>query len=216
MFTGIIEETGVVRSLRKGQESAEILISARVVPPTLKVGDSIAVNGVCLTVVRGGSVEFSADLSAETLERSSLGRSTPGRIVNLERSLVLGARLGGHFVQGHVDGVGRLLSVRASGDGAVIAISYPAELERYLVYKGSIAVEGISLTVSSLRASDFEVAVIPHTWDNTNLHLLKTGDLVNLETDILAKYFERYYSLGIDRDRANSNLTVEYLREQGF
>jgi riboflavin synthase len=216
MFTGIIEEIGVLQSLRKGHESAEILISARVIPPTLSLGDSVAVNGVCLTVIRSGAGEFSADLSAETLERSSLGQSVPGKMVNLERSLALGARLGGHFVQGHVDGVGRLLSVRKSGEGSVIAISYPAELERYLVYKGSIAVEGISLTISSLRASDFEVAVIPHTWQNTNLRLLKNGDRVNLETDILAKYFERYYTLGINRERANGNLTVEYLREQGF
>jgi riboflavin synthase len=214
MFTGIIEETGFVRSLRKGRESAEILVAAPTIPPTLKVGDSIAVNGVCLTVVRSGAEEFAADLSAETMARSSLARSVPGRTVNLERSLALGARLGGHFVQGHIDGVGRLASVRKSGDGAVIAVNYPTELERYLVYKGSIAVEGVSLTLSSLNPSDFEVAVIPHTWEHTNLRLLKIGDPVNLETDILAKYFERYFSLGIGRE--TGNLTVEYLREQGF
>jgi hypothetical protein len=119
MFTGIIEETGFVRSLRKGRESAEILVAAPTIPPTLKVGDSIAVNGVCLTVVRSGAEEFAADLSAETMARSSLARSVPGRTVNLERSLALGARLGGHFVQGHIDGVGRLASVRKSGDGAI-------------------------------------------------------------------------------------------------
>jgi riboflavin synthase len=214
MFTGIIEETGFVRSLRKGRESAEIQVAAHVVPPTLKIGDSISVNGVCLTVVRSGAEEFVADLSAETIERSSLGLSVPGRVVNLERSLALGARLGGHFVQGHIDGVGRLASVRRSGEGAVIAVSYPSELERYLVYKGSIAVEGVSLTISSLNPSEFEVAIIPHTWENSNLRLLKMGDPVNLETDILAKYFERYFSLGIGREQ--SKLTVDYLREQGF
>jgi riboflavin synthase len=214
MFTGIIEETGRVRSLRKGSESAEIQVAARIIPPALKIGDSIAVNGVCLTVVRCGVEEFVADLSAETIERSSLGQSVPGRTVNLERSLALGARLGGHFVQGHIDGVGRMTSVRKSGEGAVMAVSYPSELERYLVYKGSIAVEGVSLTLSSLNPSEFEVAIIPHTWKNTNLRMLKMGDPVNLETDILGKYFERYFFLGIGREI--NKLTVDYLREQGF
>jgi riboflavin synthase len=214
MFTGIIEETGLVQSVRKGRESAEILISAPRIAASLGIGDSIAVNGVCLTVIRSGAEGFTADLSAETMERSSLGRAIPGRIVNLERALSVGARLGGHFVQGHVDGVGRLASMRASGEGAVITIGFPADLERYLVYKGSIAVEGVSLTIALLRACDFDVAVIPHTWKNTNLSMLKTGDPVNLETDILAKYFERYYSLGVTREP--DRITVEYLKEQGF
>ncbi len=212
MFTGIVEETGTVRSLRKGRESAEIQISARLVTSALKIGDSISVNGVCITVISKGVDEFAANLSAETLARTSLGLSVPGRTVNLERALAVGDRLGGHFVQGHVDGVGRLVSVRQSGEGAVITVSYPSELERYLVYKGSIAVEGISLTIASVGASEFEIAVIPHTWQNTNLRVLKVGDPVNLETDILAKYFERYFQLGMQK----KNLTIEYLKEQGF
>ncbi len=212
MFTGIVEETGTVRSLRKGRDSAEIQISARLVTSALKIGDSISVNGVCITVISKGVDEFAANLSAETLARTSLGLSVPGRTVNLERALAVGDRLGGHFVQGHVDGVGRLVSVRQSGEGAVITVSYPSELERYLVYKGSIAVEGISLTIASVGASEFEIAVIPHTWQNTNLRVLKVGDPVNLETDILAKYFERYFQLGMQK----KNLTIEYLKEQGF
>jgi len=215
LFTGIVEETGTIRSLRRESKGALMVISAPSIPAGLHVGDSVAVNGVCLTVVSGAAESFACDLSSETLKRSSFGQTSSGKIVNLERPLVVGARLGGHFVQGHVDGVGRLVSSHADGEGSRMRFSFPSELARHLVYKGSIAVDGISLTIASVERSSFDVAVIPHTLQTTNLKQLRVGDLVNLETDILAKYFERYFALGLDRTQP-AGLTVDYLKEQGF
>lgn len=215
MFTGIVEETGTIRSLRKGKKRGAIVISAPSIGASLKIGDSVAVNGVCLTVVRASADSFSCDLSSETLERSSFGAAAPGKVVNLERPLMLGARLGGHFVQGHVDGIGRLISIKPSGEGSVLTFSFSRELEKYLVYKGSIAVDGISLTVASVGEKTFDVAVIPHTLQATNLKYLRVGDVVNLETDILAKYFERYFALGLN-PTPGGGLTVDYLKKQGF
>jgi riboflavin synthase len=220
LFTGIIEETGTLNELQAGNQTATIAIGARIIPPTLRIGDSIAVNGVCLTAVRVGEESFACDLSLETLQRSSLRRARPQTVVNLERPMTLGDRLGGHLVQGHVDGVGELISAIPSGDGIDLRISYPAELERYLVYKGSVAVDGISLTVASLQSESFVVAAIPHTFRATNLRFLKPGDPVNLEADILGKYFERFFMLGLKPGEAvsstDSKLTADYLKEQGF
>lgn len=215
MFTGIIEELGRIGSVQPSADGAVIGISSRMTSGQLRDGDSIAVNGVCLTVTSRAGEEFHCDLSAETLRRSSLGRLTRGRGVNLERPLPVGGRLGGHFVLGHVDGVGRLLRSEPSGDGCVLTFQYPRELERYLVHKGSVAVDGISLTVADLEGDRFSVAVIPHTLAVTNLKELSPGDEVNLEADILGKYFERFFQLGI-RDRQPSKLTAEYLEEQGY
>ena len=217
MFTGIIEEIGVIRDLRFVSEGAELTIAAKLIPSDLKVGDSISVNGVCLTATRFNPGAFTCDVSAETLQRSSFKQAKQGARVNLERSLMIGERLGGHFVLGHVDGVGRLLSKTASGAGSVMAFSYPKELERYLVYKGSIAVNGISLTIASLEQAAFSVAVIPHTLESTNLHELASGDAINLEVDVLGKYFERFFQLGLmSREKAGSGFTSEYLKSQGF
>jgi riboflavin synthase len=217
VFTGIVEETGTVRELRFINEGAVITISAKTVMSGLKVGDSISVNGVCLTVTHIGSSSFSCDISVETLRRSSFNQIKQGVQANLERSLMLGDRLGGHFVQGHVDGVGRLVAKTPSGEGFEMEFDFPLELERYLVYKGSIAVNGISLTISALRRESFSVAVIPHTSETTNLNQLKLGDAVNLEVDILGKYFERFFQLGIlQNDGPSFKLTAEYLKSQGF
>jgi riboflavin synthase len=217
VFTGIVEETGTVRELRFINEGAVITISAKTVMSGLKVGDSISVNGVCLTVTHIGSSSFSCDISVETLRRSSFNQIKQGVQANLERSLMLGDRLGGHFVQGHVDGVGRLIAKTPSGEGFEMEFDFPLELERYLVYKGSIAVNGISLTISALRRESFSVAVIPHTSETTNLNQLKLGDAVNLEVDILGKYFERFFQLGIlQNDGPSFKLTAEYLKSQGF
>jgi len=215
MFTGIVAETGTIRSLHRESKGATIVISAPSIPPTLRIGDSVAVNGVCLTVIRVAADNFACDLSSETLERSSFGEASPGKIVNLERPLAVGDRLGGHFVQGHVDGVGRMLSTKASGEGLLMTFSFPRELEKYLVYKGSVAVDGISLTVASVGKDSFDVAVIPHTLRATNLKQLRAGDPVNLEADILAKYFERYFTLGL-KQPSSGGLTLDYLKEQGF
>lgn len=217
MFTGIIEEAGIIRSLRRSSGGAILRIDAARIGPDLKTGDSVAVNGVCLTVVeRTGSV-FSCDLSAETLQRSSLGEAAEGKPVNLERPLEIGGRLGGHIVQGHVDGVGALISSVPRGEWVEMEFSIPEPLERYLVPKGSIAVDGISLTVAALKKAAFAVAVIPLTYRVTNLRTLHPGDKVNLEGDLLAKYFERFFQLGLMQNPApKSKMTIESLREQGY
>ncbi len=215
MFTGIIEETGKLRSLRRVQNGAVISVSARIVLSGMKTGDSIAVNGVCLTVICIEADAFACDLSSETLERTTFNKSREGTIVNLERPLSVGARMGGHFVQGHVDAVGQLDMVTPSGAGAVIRIEYPSEVQRYLVHKGSIAVDGISLTIASLDQDYFTVAVIPHTLQASNLGLLRKGESVNLEVDILGKYVERLLQSGTPQNKS-SGWSLEYLREQGY
>jgi riboflavin synthase len=214
VFTGIIEEVGIIRDLRFVSQGAVIVVSASTILPGLKIGDSICVNGVCLTATEVGPASFSCDISAETLRLSSFQKARQSTKVNLERSLMLGGRLGGHFVQGHVDGVGKLLAKTRSGEGWEISFEFPRELERYLVYKGSIAVDGISLTLSYLGKTSFSVAVIPHTLESTNLGQLRIGDPVNLEADILGRYFERFFELGIIGQK--QKITEEYLKNQGF
>ncbi len=192
MFTGIIEEVGVVAKI---SENA-MTVRASKVMVDLKLGDSIAVNGACLTAVsfgengeRGGH-EFSVDLSPETMRRTALGDLSPGRPVNLERALLASDRMGGHIVQGHVDGTGRVVSTKPEGDSVIFRIGIPKRLHRYIVEKGFVAVDGISLTVVKRGASSFTLAVIPYTATNTNLAAISVGDRVNLEADILAKYVE--------------------------
>jgi len=215
MFTGIVEATGLIRALRHGSAGAAMEVSAPGIADGLKVGDSIAVNGVCLTVVECGEGLFSCDLSPETLARTSFGRVREGTPVNLEQPLAVGSRLGGHFVQGHVDGIGTVADTTPAGEGAVMTIEYPPALERYLVSKGSVAVHGVSLTVATILGYSFTVAVIPHTLNRTNLGRMRPRDPVNLEVDILAKYFERFFQLGLGQDRSDK-WDLEYLKEQGF
>ena len=191
MFTGIIEELGSVRSIEERGENARIVISAHVVTEGTNHGDSISVNGVCLTALDLHPDSFAADVSRETLMRSTLGSLQPGSPVNLERAVTPATRLGGHIVQGHVDARGRFLSVEDHGESWTLKIAYPKEIARYLVFKGSITVEGISLTIAALSEEHFEIAIIPKTWEVTNLSHLKPGDEVNLEVDIIGKYVER-------------------------
>ena len=191
MFTGIIEELGSVRSIEERGENARLVISARVVTEGTNHGDSIAVNGVCLTALDIQRDSFAADVSRETLQRSTLGRLKPGVPVNLERAVTPATRLGGHIVQGHVDGRGQFLGVEDHGESWTLRIKYPAELARYLVFKGSVAVEGISLTIAGLTDEYFEIAIIPKTWEVTNLFHLEPGDDVILEVDIIGKYVEK-------------------------
>lgn len=191
MFTGIIEELGSVRSLREIPGGLRIGISAHTVTQGTRAGDSIAVNGVCLTVLEPSDEGFSADISPETLERTTLGRLAPGSPVNLERALLPTTRLSGHLVQGHVDGRGEFLRAVSQGGFYTVTFGFPDELSRYFVEKGSVAIEGISLTVASLRGGEFDIAVIPKTWEATNLHSKRPGDAVNLEVDVIAKYVER-------------------------
>ena len=191
MFTGIVEELGKVRSVERRGENARIVIEAKVVVDATNHGDSIAVNGVCLTALDVHSDSFAADVSMETLARSTLGSLKPGTPVNLERSVTPSTRLGGHIVQGHVDARGQLLRVEDHGESWTVRFGYPRDIARYLVFKGSVAVEGISLTIAGLTDQYFEVAIIPKTWEVTNLSSLKVGDGVNLEVDVIGKYIER-------------------------
>jgi riboflavin synthase len=191
MFTGIIEELGSVRRIEERGENARIVIAAHVVTEGTNHGDSISVNGVCLTALDIHADSFAADVSRETLLRSTLGSLRPGAPVNLERAVTPATRLGGHIVQGHVDARGEFAGVEGHGESWTIRINYPGEIARYLVFKGSVAVEGISLTIAGLTDEYFEVAIIPKTWEVTNLSHLKPGDGVNLEVDVIGKYVER-------------------------
>ena len=191
MFTGIIEELGRVRSVEPRGEDARIVIEARLVTQDSRDGDSIAVNGVCLTALQVRPDSFAADVSKETLFRSTIGDLRIGSPVNLERAVTPATRLGGHIVQGHVDARGEFLGSENHGESWTFRFAYPREISRYLVFKGSVTVEGISLTIASLAADYFEIAVIPKTFEVTNFSRLKAGDKVNLEVDVIAKYVER-------------------------
>jgi riboflavin synthase len=214
MFTGIIEELGRVRSIERRGEGVRIVIEARTVTEGSHDGDSISVNGVCLTALDVGLGSFAADGSRETLDRSTLGRLRAGSFVNLERAVTPSTRLGGHIVQGHVDARGKFLSADEHGGSWTVRISYPPEIARYLVFKGSVAVEGISLTIAGLTDQYFEIAVIPKTWEVTNFSQLRSGDEVNLEADVIAKYVERMMTLRQPAD--SESLTLEKLTELGY
>ncbi|MEU1088368.1 riboflavin synthase [Streptomyces sp. NPDC005576] len=191
MFTGIVEELGEVTAVEVLDDASRFRLRGPVVTEGAKHGDSIAVNGVCLTVVETGEHEFTADVMAETLNRSSLGALTAGSRVNLERPMALGGRLGGHIVQGHVDGTGHILARTPSENWEIVKVSLPAALTRYVVEKGSITVDGVSLTVVDAGPDHFTVSLIPTTLALTTLGLKQPGDPVNLEVDVIAKYVER-------------------------
>jgi riboflavin synthase len=215
MFTGIIEEVGSVERLTPRATGSELRIRASKVTEGTREGDSISVSGVCLTAKNLAATAFSADLSPETLERTGLGRLRPGALVNLERSLLPTSRMGGHIVQGHVDGLGVVQELKELGDGNWwLTIEVPAEVERFCVFKGSISIDGVSLTIARLDAKRLSVAVIPHTWANTTMRGYKKGDQVNLEIDIVAKYVEKMLAA---RDFTKpSDLTEARLRELGY
>lgn len=190
MFTGLVEELGTLLAREPGERGARLVIGASRVLDDLSPGDSIAVDGACLTAVEIGPDRFAVDAVAETLRRTGLGAREAGDRLNLERALRAGARLDGHIVQGHIDGTGRVRSVTPEGESAVLEIEAPAELLRYVVEKGSIAVDGVSLTVAGRRPGSFTVALIPHTMQATTLGPQALGRSVNLEVDVLAKYVE--------------------------
>ena len=196
MFTGIVEELGEVTAVEKLDDASRFRLRGPVVTEGAKHGDSIAVNGVCLTVVDLGENEFTADVMAEKLDRSSLGALAPGSRVNLERPMALGGRLGGHLVQGHVDGTGHIVERKVSENWELVTVSLPAGLARYVVEKGSITVDGVSLTVVDAGPDFFTISLIPTTLALTTLGLKQPGDPVNLEVDVLAKYVERLLAHG--------------------
>jgi len=191
MFTGIIEEVGKIASVDDSTEFRTLRISANGILEGVSTGASIAVNGVCLTVRQHDSTSFTAELSSETLDRTSLKGLAAGSVVNLERPMRADGRFGGHMVQGHVDGVGKIHGFTRDGDNWNLRIEFPGTAIRYIVEKGSIAVDGISLTVAAVKPPVLDIAIIPHTFENTNLKRAAAGDTVNLEFDIIAKYVER-------------------------
>jgi riboflavin synthase len=216
IFTGLIIEMGRVRRVHKRADGAFLVIEAVKVLQGTHIGDSISINGVDLTVIEMDANSFSSDASLETLRRSTLGELQSGDRINLERALAVGERLGGHMVQGHVDGVAELVSVTAEGNAYRMRFRFPFELGRYIAMKGSITVDGISLTVAGLGEDWFEVAIIPHTWRETTLSDLKAGNRVNLEVDVLAKYVERLMLHKETENIVESKLTIDYLIERGY
>lgn len=216
MFTGIVEEVGVIRQIRRGAHSSVLTIGAETVLSDLKIGDSVAVNGVCLTATSLGSGFFTADVMHETLRRSSLGSLTSGSRVNLERAMAANGRFGGHIVAGHVDGVGTIAAIEKDDNAIWFTITAPAQVLRYVVEKGSIAIDGISLTVARVETDRFAVSVIPHTAAVTLLGQRRTGDRVNLESDLVGKYVERLLRPAPEEKGQESKLTMEFLSQHGF
>ncbi|MDA8228632.1 MAG: riboflavin synthase [Desulfitobacterium hafniense] len=218
MFTGIVEELGKVAGIKLSPDSAKLTIQAKKVLEGTKLGDSVAVNGVCLTVVEISSNSFTADVMAETVAKTNLADLVSGSPVNLERALQLSTRLGGHLVSGHVDGVGRLERIYQLEIAHVYEISAPSPLLPYVLPKGSIAIDGISLTVVEVKSNSFSVSLIPHTFKETTLGSKGIGSKVNLETDIIGKYVARFLERGFDSSFANqkSNLSLKFLAENGF
>jgi riboflavin synthase len=220
MFTGIIEHTGTIEALDLEDESGRVTIHAPSVAPSLAVSNSIAVNGCCLTVVALHDYRLSADLSGETIRKTSFGAKggemKNGARVNLEQPLTAGKEFGGHFVLGHVDTIGRVTHLTPEGENWWLGVQVPAEFTRYVVPKGSISIDGISLTVARWRNNIAEVAVIPYTYEHTNIRDRKPGDAVNLEGDVLGKYVERYLQQHNFAARVDSQLTVASLLDEGF
>ncbi len=215
MFTGIIEEIGTVSSIAEGSVSAIINIQASKVLKESKIGDSIAVNGVCLTVTSIHDKVFSADVMAETLRRSSLGNLSRGSLVNLERAMAANGRFGGHIVSGHIDGIGTIVSMKREDNAVWVTINTKQEILKYIVEKGSIAIDGISLTVAGLDEDTFAVSVIPHTGLETTLLKKSAGDIVNLENDVIGKYVDRLLNFN-DKSETSPMLTMDFLIENGF
>ena len=216
MFTGIIEEIGSVVSVSRGGKSSVIRIKAGVVLGGTRIGDSIAVNGVCLTVTDMGADWFQADVMNETLSRSGLGALRQGSPVDLERAMAAGGRFGGHIVSAHIDGVGTITDVKNDGIAVWYTIAAKPGIMRYIVEKGSVAIDGISLTVAKVTDGDFSVSVIPHTAANTVLSSKKPGDSVNLENDIIGKYVEKLMTTDEPENSGNSGVSMSFLAENGF
>lgn len=212
MFTGIVEEIGIIKGFTKRSRGADIVVQCQKVLKDTVLGDSIAINGCCQTVVTLDENSFSANVSDETLNISTLGSFKSGDKVNLECALTPISRMGGHIVQGHVDCTGKFLRFEKLADFYNLTFEIPHNESKYVVYKGSIAVNGVSLTVAEINDNIFKTAIIPYTYENTTLHTLKSGDIVNIETDILGKYVEKFLSV----NNNNGRLNQDFLKENGF
>lgn len=215
MFTGIVEELGALEAIKRDAFNMELTFRAKKVLIDVALGDSIAVNGVCLTVTHFTENNFTVDVMPETFRRTSLGQLQMGSKVNLERALTLQTRLGGHLVSGHIDGVGKIKEKRREQNAIVISIYAPAEIFKYIVPKGSIAIDGISLTVVDHNEDSFWVSIIPHTASLTTLGFKDTGDLVNLEVDVIARYLENLLNYSQKKEK-KSKLDWQFLKENGF
>ncbi len=211
MFTGIIEEIGTVKQVQNSTAACILTVSAKAVLSDVHIGDSIAVNGTCLTVCWTDGSSFSADVMPETMRRTNLGRLYPGSKVNLERAMPANGRLGGHIVSGHIDGTGTIKKLQREENAVWVTVSADASLLRYIIEKGSVAIDGISLTVARVTRQDFSVSVIPHTAQETTLLSRSPGDAVNLECDIIAKYTEKLLC-----PQQQSNISAEFLSQHGF
>lgn len=216
MFTGIVEEMGKIRHIALNGSSGQIAVRAKKVLEGTKIGDSIAVNGLCLTVVSMQPDGFTADIMAETYRRSNLGRGKPGDYVNLERAMAAGERFGGHIMSGHIDGTGIIQAYRREENAVWVTVGASPKILRLTVEKGSIGIDGISLTVAKVEETAFQVSVIPHTGAETTLLKREAGDLVNLENDIVGKYVEKLLGLGSTEESRRSGLTMDFLKEYGI
>ena len=215
LFTGIVEEIGEILDIRKGVNSASLLIKGNKVLGDVKLGDSISTNGVCLTVTHFTKDSFTVDVMPETMKKSSLGILKKGSKVNLERALRLSDRLGGHIVSGHIDGVGTIEEFKEDDNAVWITITAEKDVLKYIIYKGSIAIDGVSLTVAYVDDNCFKVSIIPHTGEGTTLLSKKTGEVVNLECDLIGKYVEKL--MGFKEEKENkSSIDMNLLRENGF
>ncbi|KJS23209.1 MAG: riboflavin synthase subunit alpha [Clostridiaceae bacterium BRH_c20a] len=215
MFTGLVEELGIIKAVYNGPDSSRIKIAGGIIGEDIKLGDSVAVNGVCLTVVDFNKDDFQAQVMAETLKKTNLLELKIGDKVNLERALRMNDRLGGHLVSGHVDGVGRIVEKRRHDIAIVIRIEAPETILHYLINKGSVAIDGISLTVVDVDSKDFTVSIIPHTMSLTTLGIKNVGEIVNLEVDMLARYVESFINKKIVKDKGK-DISVEFLAANGF
>ncbi|GAB6100696.1 riboflavin synthase [Halanaerocella petrolearia] len=213
MFTGIVEELGTVQRINRGSKSIELTIAAKKVLEDVELGDSIATNGVCLTVTDFSQSQFTVDVMPETMRKSSLAQLKTGAQVNLERALRVGDRLGGHLVSGHIDGLGEIVSQEREDNAIIITIKPEVELLRYIIPKGSVAIDGISLTVAELKETTFSVSIIPHTAQETVLGNKGVGDKVNLEADMIGKYVERMMGF---KEEEEEDIDINLLKEKGF
>ncbi len=218
MFTGIVEEIGTVKNIIKGSRSIKLAIAAQKVLENTNLGDSIAVNGVCLTVTALGKNGFTADVMPESMSKTNMGKLKPGDRVNLERALTLASRLGGHIVSGHIDGVGEIIDMEKDDNAVRVTLTASPKVMKYIVSEGSVALDGVSLTVAHLGESDFTVSLIPHTAQVTTLLDKKVGDKLNVENDVVGKYVERLLDFSAKNEikEKKPSLSLSFLRENGF
>lgn len=216
MFTGIVEEIGIISSMKNGIKSSKLTITCNEVLEETKIGDSICTNGVCLTVTNISKNTFEADVMAETIRKSNFGTLNIGSKVNLERALSLNTRLGGHLVSGHIDGIGHITSIKEEDNALWISIKASKDILKYIIYKGSIAIDGISLTVAYVDEDIFKVSIIPHTLQKTILLSKSVGDSVNLECDVIGKYVEKLLGINNINKKENSCISENFLKENGF